>query len=64
VLVAAVLLSAWAGFGWAVVVSAALTGSALVALIEFGSRRQSARIESLRDQVQELLDRGPLTPGG
>jgi hypothetical protein len=61
---AAVLLSAWAGFGWTVVVSAALIGAALVAVLEVAGRRQSAKIENLRDQLRALPDRGPLTPGG
>ena len=58
VLVATVLLVAWVGFGWVVVVSALLIGAALVALLEFASRRQSARIHLLRDQLRGLPDRG------
>ena len=57
VVIAAVLLSAWAGFGWTVVVSAALIGAALVALLEWGSRRQSARIHLLQDQLRSPADR-------
>ena len=55
---------AWAGLGWIAVLVAALVGAAAVALLEFSSTRQSARIESLRDQLRDLEDRGPLTPGG
>ena len=55
---------AWAGFGWIAVLVAALIGVLGVALLEVASRRQTARIESLRDQVRGLADRGPLTPGG
>ena len=64
VLIVTILLVAWAGFGWAVVVAVALMGAALVALLEFTSRRQLARIDILQDQVRGLPDRGPLTPGG
>ena len=54
---------AWAGFGWIAVLVAALIGVLGVALLEVASRRQAARIESLRDQLRGLPDRGPLTPG-
>ena len=54
---------AWAGFGWIAVLVAALIGALGVGLLEVASRRQTARIESLRDQLRDLPDRGPLTPG-
>lgn len=55
---------AWAGFGWIAVLAAALIGFLGVALLEVASRRQTQRIERLQDQVRDLPDRGPLTPGG
>ncbi|SDF02400.1 hypothetical protein SAMN05660662_0752 [Blastococcus aurantiacus] len=54
---------AWAGFGWIAVLVAALVGVVAVALLEFASRRQTARIDDLRDQLRGLEDRGRLTPG-
>jgi len=64
VLVATVALTAWAGFGWAVVVAAGLIGAALIGVLEFAGRRQTQRIDRLRDQLRGLPDRGALTPGG
>ena len=55
---------AWVGSGWVAVLVAAVIGVVGVALLEVASRRQTARIESLRDQLPGLPDRGPLTPGG
>jgi hypothetical protein len=63
VLIATVLLLAWGGYGWGAVVAAALIGAALVAVLEFASRRQSQRIDLLREQLRGLPDRGALTPG-
>ena len=62
--VAGVAVSAWAGYHWVVVVLIALIGGVLVAVLEFGSRRQAERIDRLQDQLRGLRDRGPLTPGG
>ena len=63
-LTATVLVVAWGGYGWGVVVAAGLIGATLVAVLEWATRRQSARIDGLRDQLRGLEDRGPLTPGG
>ena len=50
---------AWAGFGWiAVLVAAAICGVA-VALVEFGGKRRSQRIELLQEQLRSLPDSGP-----
>lgn len=52
------------GFGWIAVLVAASICVVAIALVEFGGRRQSARIASLRDQLRGLPGRDPLTPGG
>ena len=63
VVVVVVVGFAWAGFGWIAVLITALIGVVGVALLEVAIRRRTARIESLRDQLCGLPDRGPLTPG-
>ncbi len=63
-LIATVLVVAWGGHGWGVIVAAGLIGAVLVTVLELASRSQSARIDRLRDQLRGLEDRGPLTPGG
>ncbi len=51
------------GLGWIAVLVAALVGVAAVALLEVASRRQSARIDRLREQVRGLAARGTSTAG-
>lgn len=48
---------AWAGFGSIAVIVAALVGVAGVALLEWASRRQSAKADRLQEQVAELRSR-------
>lgn len=55
--VAVVAVSAWAGYGWVVVVVTALIGVAFVAVLDFASRRQSHRIDRLHEQVRTLQGR-------
>lgn len=63
VLIATVLLMAWVGYGWIVVVVAGLIGALLVGVLEFAGRRQARRMDLLQEQLRDLEDRGPLTPG-